>query len=147
MIFALFRTSVPVASPPFGMMLKTTLPSPSGGLMLGGSIPTWGSSGSSPVVGSMAMRCQMMRPESLSRDASILTSISLSGRRSTSVEYSVSPVGGVIALSPNEIAPQAEGVQVYRRRAKLIGNGDLLRRSRSRPHVLEVDRIFQGLFT
>src|SRR5262245_54497269 len=93
-IDARLRISVPVARPPFGITVKRTLPSPSGGLRFGGKKPAKGSSGRPPVAGSMEVNRQVRSPEPTSRLASIRTIRFFSGRKSRVVTNPRDPADG-----------------------------------------------------
>lgn len=59
---ALFLISVPDAASFFARMVKETLPSPSGGTLLAGRKPAYGSLGNSPVSGSTDLKYQVTKP-------------------------------------------------------------------------------------
>src|SRR5215216_6201838 len=59
---ATLRASVPVGRACLGLTVKKTLPSPCGGFRLGGRKPAKGSSGGSPVAGSMEINFHVNKP-------------------------------------------------------------------------------------
>src|SRR5882762_4607628 len=62
-MFATLWIWVPHVSAARGITVKTTLPSPSGGVTLGGRNPASGSVGGWPVTGSIELKYHVMRPE------------------------------------------------------------------------------------